>query len=188
MSDTPDTNPASSAETTGDWPGRHRWPAAGPAARRARVMIPVSELTAHPGNVREDLELTRRVLRLDRPRGRAGPAAGHPGRGAGTGSSKGTGGWPRPSRPGWTRCPATWTPAGPGMKPGQYLDMLLANSATYRRNFAPVEEAAALFAAHEAGASRTELRKATGPEGRGDQDRAARRPGSPRRPGRPPGT
>ena len=40
--------------------------------------------------------------------------------------------------------------------------MLLANSGAYRRNFAPVEEAAALFAAHEAGASRTRLRKATG--------------------------
>jgi hypothetical protein len=32
----------------------------------------------------------------------------------------------------------------------------------HRRNFAPVEEAAALFAAHEAGASRTRIRKSTG--------------------------
>ncbi len=45
---------------------------------------------------------------------------------------------------------------------GQYLDMLLANSDAYRSNFTVVEEAAALFAAHEAGASRTRLRKATG--------------------------
>ena len=40
--------------------------------------------------------------------------------------------------------------------------MLLANSDTYRSNYTVVEEAAALFAAHEAGASRTRLRKATG--------------------------
>ena len=40
--------------------------------------------------------------------------------------------------------------------------MLLANGADYRRNFTPIEEAAALFAAHEAGATRTRLRKSTG--------------------------
>ena len=45
---------------------------------------------------------------------------------------------------------------------GQYLDMLLANSDAYRSNYTVMEEAAALFAAHEAGASRTRLRKATG--------------------------
>ena len=45
---------------------------------------------------------------------------------------------------------------------GQYLDMLLANSDAYRANYTVTEEAAALFAAHEAGASRTRIRKATG--------------------------
>jgi len=40
--------------------------------------------------------------------------------------------------------------------------MVVANSDGHRRNFAPVEEAAALFAAHEAGASRTRIRKFTG--------------------------
>ena len=40
--------------------------------------------------------------------------------------------------------------------------MVVANSDGHRRNFAPVEEAAALFAAHEAGASRTRIRKSTG--------------------------
>ena len=40
--------------------------------------------------------------------------------------------------------------------------MLLANSDGYRANYTVLEEAAALFAAHEAGASRTRLRKATG--------------------------
>jgi ParB family chromosome partitioning protein len=49
-----------------------------------------------------------------------------------------------------------------GDRAGQFLDMLVANSEGHRKNFAPVEEAAALFAAHEAGASRTRIRKATG--------------------------
>jgi ParB family transcriptional regulator, chromosome partitioning protein len=40
--------------------------------------------------------------------------------------------------------------------------MAVANSSQYRKNFTAVEEAAALFAAHEAGASRTRIRKATG--------------------------
>ena len=63
---------------------------------------------------------------------------------------------------GLEQVPCHIDPGRAGDEAGQFLDMLLANSATYRRNFAPVEEATALFAAHEAGASRTELRKATG--------------------------
>ncbi len=42
----------------------------------------------------------------------------------------------------------------------QYLDMLLANSDSYRANYRQAEDAAAPFAAHEAGASKTRLRKA----------------------------
>src|SRR5260370_15658743 len=45
---------------------------------------------------------------------------------------------------------------------GQFLDMLVANSGRQRRNFTPAEEVTALFAAHEAGASRTRIRRATG--------------------------
>lgn len=40
--------------------------------------------------------------------------------------------------------------------------MLLANSDGYRANYTVLEETAALFAAHEAGASRTRVCKATG--------------------------
>jgi ParB-like chromosome segregation protein Spo0J len=58
--------------------------------------------------------------------------------------------------------PCDVDPGRAGDEAGQYLDMLLANGDAYRRNFVPAEEAAALFAAHEAGASRTRLRKATG--------------------------
>ena len=45
---------------------------------------------------------------------------------------------------------------------GLRLDMVTANSCTYRKNFTPLEEATALFAAYEAGASRTRIGKATG--------------------------
>lgn len=63
---------------------------------------------------------------------------------------------------GLVEVPCDLDPDGAGDEAGQYLDMLLANSDTYRRNFTPVEEAAALFAAHEAGATKTRLRKSTG--------------------------
>lgn len=45
---------------------------------------------------------------------------------------------------------------------GQYLVMAVANGEAYRRNFTPQQEADALFAASEAGATRTQIRKATG--------------------------
>ena len=58
--------------------------------------------------------------------------------------------------------PCDIDPGRAGDEAGQYLDMLLANSHGYRANYTVLEETAALFAAHEAGASRTRIRKATG--------------------------
>jgi hypothetical protein len=52
--------------------------------------------------------------------------------------------------------------------------MVTANGAAFRKNFTPLEEATALFAAHEAGATRTRIRKATGRKSRSNQDRAGR--------------
>jgi ParB family chromosome partitioning protein len=40
--------------------------------------------------------------------------------------------------------------------------MVVGNGAGYRRNFTPFEEATALFAAEQAGATKTRIRKATG--------------------------
>jgi ParB family chromosome partitioning protein len=54
---------------------------------------------------------------------------------------------------------------------GQFLDMLVANGRGYRQNFSAVEEAAALFSAAEAGASRTRIRRVTGRKA--DEVRAA---------------
>ena len=64
--------------------------------------------------------------------------------------------------------------------------MLLANSDGYRRNFTPVEEAAALFAAHEAGRDPDPDPQVHRPQGRGGQDRAAGGQPLRRRPGRRP--
>lgn len=45
---------------------------------------------------------------------------------------------------------------------GQFLDMAIANSQDLRRNLTPLQEADALFAASQAGATRARIRKATG--------------------------
>ena len=82
-----------------------------------RAMISVKKLAAHPGNVRRDLDLSEEFIESVRangvlvalritpdgdnyPRHRRRPPPGRP-----------------RSRPGWTRCPMTWSPSGPGMRP-----------------------------------------------------------------------
>ena len=124
-------------------------------------MIPVSELAAHPGNVREDLELSTEFCASIAHAGVRVPLLVTP---AETGYRviEGHRRLAAAVKAGLDAVPCDIDPGRAGDEAGQFLDMLLANSATYRRNFAPVEEATALFAAHEAGASRTELRKATG--------------------------
>lgn len=136
-------------------------PSGGQSAGSARLMVAVSELTAHPGNVREDLELTaefcasvsaegvRVPLLITTSDGGCRVIEGHRRLAAAVQAGLG-------------QVPCVLDSSRSGDEAGQYLDMLLANSASYRRNFAPVEEAAALFAAHQAGATRTRLRKATG--------------------------
>jgi ParB-like chromosome segregation protein Spo0J len=151
--------PDSSAPDAGE-PGSAPQPAA--AAVPTRLTVPISELAAHPGNVREDLELTPEFCASIASAGVRVPLLitltsegayrvieGHRRLAAAV-------------KTGLAEVPCDLDPGRAGDEAGQYLDMLLANSDAYRRNFAPVEEAAALFAAHEAGASRTRLRKATG--------------------------
>src|ERR1051326_7955758 len=61
-----------------------------------------------------------------------------------------------------TEVPCVLDPDRASDEAGQFLDMLVANGGGYRKNLTAVEEAAALFAAHEAGASRARIRKSTG--------------------------
>src|SRR5260370_2681129 len=63
---------------------------------------------------------------------------------------------------GWAEVPGVSGSSRADDQAGQFLDMLVANSGRQRRNFTPAEEVAALFAAHEAGATRTRIRRATG--------------------------
>ena len=157
MSELPDTSPAEAAQpghpATGEQPSTPQ--------EAARVMIPVSELASHPGNVREDLELTTEFCASIAHAGVRVPLLVTPAEG-GYRVIEGHRRLAAAVKAGLTAVPCDIDPGRAGDDAGQFLDMLLANSATYRRNFAPVEEATALFAAREAGASRTELRKATG--------------------------
>jgi ParB family chromosome partitioning protein len=125
-------------------------------------MIPVTDLAAHPGNVREDLTLTAEFTASVAAEGVRVPLLV---------TTAPEGGWrvieghrrlAAALRAGLAGVPCDIDPARAGDEAGQYLDMALANSDAYRVNYQPAEEAAALFAAHEAGATRTRIRKATG--------------------------
>ncbi len=158
MSDLPEVTPDTTAETDG---AEYADPSAQPRAEYGRL-IPVSELTAHPGNVRQDLELSPEFCASIASEGVRVPLLV-------TFASDGTyrviEGHRRLAaavKTGLEAIPCDLDPDRAGDEAGQYLDMALANGGGYRRNFTVTEEAAALFAAHEAGASKTRLRKATG--------------------------
>jgi integrase len=133
-----------------------------PAVVPARRMIPVTDLAAHPGNVREDLNLTGEFTASVAAEGVRVPLLITPGPGGGWRVIEGHRRLAAAVRTGLAEVPCDIDPGRAGDEAGQYLDMALANSDAYRVNYQPVEEAAALFAAHEAGASRTRIRKATG--------------------------
>lgn len=146
---TPDGNPEATAE-------------AADILAAGRRMIAVSELTAHPGNVREDLNLTEVFTASIAAEGVRIPLLITTGADGTWRVLEGHRRLAAAVKAGLTEVPCGIDPARAGDEGGQYLDMLLANSASYRANYTVVEEAAALFAAHEAGASRTRIRKATG--------------------------
>jgi len=128
----------------------------------ARRIIAVEKLTAHPCNVRKDLDLTSEfcasiaengvrvpLLITTDADGRYRVIEGHRRLAAAV-------------KAGLAEVPYDLDGERAGDDAGQFLDMVTANSGAYRKNFTPLEEASALFAAHEAGASRTRIRKATG--------------------------
>jgi ParB family chromosome partitioning protein len=125
-------------------------------------MVAVTELTAHPGNVREDLDLTAQFLASIASDGVRIPLLVTPHEDGGYLVIEGHRRLAAAVKAGLAQVPCVLDPGRADDQAGQFLDMVVANSAGHRRNFAPVEEAAALFAAHEAGASRTRIRKSTG--------------------------
>jgi len=154
----PDDQPVTAAG------GPDRQPADNSAAAGAgrRLMIAVSELTAHPGNVREDLNLTPELVASVAAEGVRIPLLITTSPGGGWLVIEGHRRLAAAARAGLAQVPCDVDAGRAGDQAGQYLDMLLANSDGYRANYTVLEETAALFAAHEAGASRTRIRKATG--------------------------
>ena len=125
-------------------------------------MIPVGDLTAHPGNVREDLDLNEEFCASVAAEGIRIPLLITSADGGGWRVIEGHRRLAAAIQAGQADVPCDIDPCRAGDEAGQYLDMLLANSDSYRANYTILEEAAALFAAHQAGANRTRLRKATG--------------------------
>jgi len=161
MSDVPELTPDSTAQVPDvEQPDTTAQPET--ATECARVMIPVSQLAAHPGNVREDLELNTEFCASIAAAGVRVPLLVTVTTEGAYRVIEGHRRLAAAIKAGLEAVPCDLDPDRGGDEAGQYLDMLLANSDAYRRNFVPAEEAAALFAAHEAGASRTRLRKATG--------------------------
>jgi ParB family chromosome partitioning protein len=133
-----------------------------PPGPQPAYMIAVDQLTAHPGNVREDLDLTPQFLASVAETGVRIPLLVTPHDEGGFLVIEGHRRLAAAVQAGLAEVPCVLDPGRAGDQAGQFLDMVVANSDGHRRNFAPVEEAAALFAAHEAGACRTRIRKSTG--------------------------
>jgi ParB family transcriptional regulator, chromosome partitioning protein len=125
-------------------------------------IVAVDQLTAHPGNVREDLDLTPQFLASVAETGVRIPLLVTPHDDGGFLVIEGHRRLAAAVQAGLAEVPCVLDPGRAGDQAGQFLDMVVANSDGHRRNFAPVEEAAALFAAHEARASRTRIRTSTG--------------------------
>jgi ParB family chromosome partitioning protein len=125
-------------------------------------MIGVDVLIAHPGNVREDLNLPPQFLASVAESGVRIPLLVTRHDDGGYLVIEGHRRLAAALRAGLEAVPCVLDPGRAADQAGQFLDMVVANSDGQRRNFTPTEEAVALFAAHEAGASRTRIRKATG--------------------------
>jgi ParB family chromosome partitioning protein len=172
MSDRPDTteaspqpDPAQGPEGTAAEECERPWCGAQPldASLPARLMMPTGWLTAHPSNVRADLDLTAEFvasvaedgvlvpLRItidgDGDAQRYRVIDGHRRLAAAV-------------KAGLDEVPYDLVTDRRSDEAGQYLDMF--NAHRHRKGLSVLEEADALFAASEAGATRTRIRKSTG--------------------------
>jgi ParB family transcriptional regulator, chromosome partitioning protein len=126
----------------------------------ARPVIAVSLLIAHPGNVRRDLDLSADFVASVEANGVLVPLRVTRDPGGGYRVIDGHRRLAAAVKTGLAEVPADLAEDRAGDEPGQYLDMW-----TSHRHRAPLtltEEVDALFAAHEAGASKTRIRKSTG--------------------------
>jgi ParB family chromosome partitioning protein len=161
----PQADPAQAPDGTEPDGCERPWCGAQPldASLPARPMMPVEWLTAHPGNVRGDLDLTgefvasvaedgvlvplRITIDGDGDAQRYRVIDGHRRLAAAV-------------KAGLPEVPYDLAVDRRSDEAGQYLDMF--NAHRHRKGFTALEEADALFAASEAGATRTRIRKSTG--------------------------
>ena len=131
----------------------------GPEQVPWRTMIAVSQLAAHPGNVRTDLDLNDDFVASIAANGVLVPLRITP---DGDGFRVIDGGRRLAAalKAGVEEVPFDLVAERAGDEAGQYLDMITANR--HRNPLTVLEEADALFAAKQAGATRTRLRKTTG--------------------------
>jgi ParB family chromosome partitioning protein len=124
-----------------------------------RAMMPVSQLAAHPGNVRADLDLNEAFVASIAANGVLVALRVTP---DGDGFRVIDGGRRLAAalKAGVEEVPYDVVAERAGDEAGQYLDMITTNR--HRNPLTVLEEADALFAAKQAGATRTRLRKTTG--------------------------
>jgi ParB family chromosome partitioning protein len=155
--DKPPTATSSGAVLSTDPPAEHTQPA--PSSVAARPMIAVALLTAHPGNVRRDLDLSADFVASIAANGVLVPLRITPADG-GYRVIDGHRRLAAAVKAGLAEVPADLAGDRAGDEPGQCLDMW--TSHRHRNPLTPIEEADALFAAHEAGATKARIRKSTG--------------------------
>jgi ParB family transcriptional regulator, chromosome partitioning protein len=124
-----------------------------------RAMIAVSQLAAHPGNVRSDLDLNEAFVTSIAANGVLVALRVTP-EGDGYRVIDGGRRLAAALKAGAEEVPVDVVADRAGDEAGQYLDMILTNA--HRNPLTVLEEADALFAAQKAGATKTRLRKTTG--------------------------
>jgi len=122
-------------------------------------MIAVSQLAAHPGNVRADLDLNEEFVHSVAVNGVLTALRIIPD-GEGLRVIDGGRRLAAALKTGAKEVPYDLVLEGAGDEAGQFLDMI--NTNRHRNPLTVLEEADALFAAHQAGAHKTRLRKVTG--------------------------
>ena len=167
MSDHTDISPdrPGSEEPAHEDVGEHR-SAAPPGDREdgtpglARPAIAVSLLTAHPGNVRRDLDISPGFLASITENGVLVPLRITAGADGGYRVIDGHRRLAAAVQAGLAEVPVDLADDRADDEPGQLLDMWVAHR--HRNPLAPLEEADALFAARAAAATKARIRKATG--------------------------
>ena len=157
-----DDQPPTEAAPAADQPASTTLANAQPdaAAIGPQPTIPVSLLTSHPGNVRRDLDLNPGFLASIEANGVLVPLRITPGADGAFRVIDGHRRLAAAIQAGLAEVPADLAGDRAGDEPGQFLDMWTAHR--HRNPLTPIEEADALFAAREAGATKARIRKSTG--------------------------